>query len=254
MAYVTQELYTVEQQVEGYRRQRELPTEISTSAEVVMGQLERQDNELARIELQNRLLESIEAVFQDENNSYQPLPVVSGILEGALVELVPQYNNLIIRRGVLIKAATPDNPAIAEIDNQLEQLNKLIIINLNNTKEQLKQERIQIERRIEPIEQRIEAMPTYQRELLQIMRQQQIKEELFLFLLQRREETAIALSRKVGNSELLDNAMITNPMGAPIKPKKQFIYMSALLIGLLIPTGFYMLFMYWTIKCIPKRM
>lgn len=232
--YVTQELYTVEQQVEGYRRRRQLPTEISQSAESVLGQLEKQDDELAKMELQNSLLSRIEEIFRDESTVYQPLPIVSGTLEGVLTQLVPQYNQLIIEREVLLKTATQDNPAVRVVNDKLNQLNNAIQINIRNTKQQLKEQQRQIELRLEPIQERIEALPTYERELVQIIRQQQIKEQLFLFLLQRREESAISLSRQISDAEMLDKAMVFDLL----RPKKVFIYAISTLIGLLIPIGF----------------
>ncbi len=233
LAYVTAELYSVEQQVEGYRRRRQLPSEISSSAQDVLSQLGERDNELAKIQSQLNLLERIDRVYQDETNLYQPLPMVPGVLEGALVQLVPQYNNLIVERELLLRTATPDNPAVRVVNDKLNQLTQAIQINLRNTRQQLTQEKRQLERRIEPIQERIEALPTYERELLQIMRQQQIKEQLFLFLLQRREETAIALSRQVSDSEMLDLAR----EAGLLHPKKLFIYISSLLLGLILPGG-----------------
>ena len=234
LAYVTAELYSVEQQVEGYKRSRQLPSEISSSAENVLTQLGERDNELARIQSHLNLLERIDQVYQDETNMYQPLPMVPGVLEGALVQLVPQYNNLIVERELLLRTATPDNPAVKVVNDKLNQLTNAIQINLRNTRQQLQQQKRQLEQRIEPIQSRIEALPTYERELLQIMRQQQIKEELFLFLLQRREETAIALSRQVSDSEMLDSARRVSLL----HPRKLFIYVSSLLLGLVIPGGF----------------
>ncbi len=231
--FITQELYAVERRVEGFRKERQLPSGVSTSADRMLSLMQAQTEQLNQIELQKRLLSNIEEIFTSEADSMETLPVASSILQGPLVTMVVEYNKLILQKESLTATATPDNPMVHRLNEQLDQLKGSIMLNVASTRQELNQREKKLEEQIQPIQERINALPTYERELVQIMRQRQIKENLFLFLLQRREETAITLSGKMADIQIIEP-----PYGFDlVHPNSRFIYMVALFLGFVTTTG-----------------
>ena len=206
--FITDELYAVERQVEGFKQERNLPIDISSSAANVLAQIESKDVKITEITLQQNLLDDIEAKVQKDTN-YKLLPMVSSVIEGALSTLIGEYNALVLERENLLSIAPQQNPYTQDFLEKLGNLRDNILLNVLNIRRELDKQKAFIQEQLPPIEARINAFPTYQRELLQIMRQQQIKEQLFLFLLQRREETAIVLSAAVPGSRILNPARLT---------------------------------------------
>lgn len=233
LRFITEELFEVEQQVEGMKRSQDIPLELSESAGRVLDQLSEQDSRLAELRLQQLLLDEVETFFQADSNRYELLPVASEMLQGPLVTLVTQYNEMALERKQLLNAATPDNPAARFQLEQLDQLRDIILLNVATTRRELDKKENLIDQRLSPLRARISSIPRSERELLQVMRQQQIKETLFLFLLQRREETALALSAQVPYSRLIDEPVNTGL----VEPKRNRIYSIAWLLGLGLPGG-----------------
>ena len=106
---------------------------------------------------------------------------------------------------------------------------------LLNLKESLKIKNRELQRLENEINSKISTVPRYEREYREIQRQQQIKESLYLYLLQKREETAIALAVTVSNTKIIDEAFSDNVI---VSPNKKIIYVISFLVGLLIPFGF----------------
>ena len=233
LRFITAELFQVEQEVEGFRISQDIPLGLSESAGRVLDQLSEQDSRLSEIELQKILLSEIESFFQADSNRYALLPIASEMLSGSIAGLITPYNEMALEREKLLATASPDNPAARFQVDKLDQLRNIILLNVATTRRELEKKEDLINRRLTPLQARINTIPRSERQLLQIMRQQQIKETLFLLLLQRREETALALSAQVPTSRLIDEAVTTGL----VEPKRQQIQTLALLLGFGIPGG-----------------
>ena len=233
LEYITRELYDVEKEVENFKRQNEFPTGIEQRAGEYLSELNEQDRALIDLELELSMLDDIETFLQNPENRLKPLPMTAEVFSGALGAMVGEYNRLIFERERLLSAATPDNPVSQQSMRELDYLRDNILLGLQRSRQELEKRKAQLEKRVTPIERRIQQIPASERELLQIMRQQQIKESLYLFLFQKREETAITLSAQVANSKLIDPPIVTGR----VSPNEDRIYLLALLLGLAVPGG-----------------
>lgn len=231
--FISTELYDVEKEVENFRRNKDLPTEISTRASEYLRQINVADERLNQLNLKELLIKQIEAYLVVDTNQYESLPIVSDVFTEEVSGLISEYNQLIFERNQKLEAATAENPAVVTFDEKINFLRGSILNNIIIIKSDLTQSKTQIENKINPIEKQIRSIPAYEREFLQIMRQQQIKEQLFLYLLQKREETALSIAAQVGTSRILDKPSNRGP----VSPNRNRILIISMLLGLGIPTG-----------------
>ncbi len=241
LRFVAEELYGVEKAVESFKRSRNLPVALSVQAQNFLTEITEQDRQLAELALRENLLDSIALIFQTDTAPLRLLPVASEILSGELLAQVRQYNDILLRRTHLLGTATAENPALRNSLRQLAQLRQEISLNIGNVKREIAQRRQQLLQRLQPLESQMALMPRNERELLQIMRQQQIKENLFLFLLQRREETALSLAAQVSNSRVIDRAANVGL----ISPKRTQTLVFAALAGFILPVLFFYVWALW---------
>ena len=232
LKFVTQELYAVEREVESFKRQRDVPVDLSTKAIKYLEEAGKQDEVLADIELRRKLLQSIETFFGEDSLKLEQLPVISEeVLSNTLSELFLQYNTQIVELERLLNTATDNNPVVRQKTDQLINLRQSILLSIETMIADLDDRSRRINDRLSPLVQQIDAIPTDERELLQIMRQQQIKQTLFLYLLEKQEETALTLAAQVSNSRIIDPAIIQGP----VSPNRKRNYMLAIFLGLAVP-------------------
>ncbi|MCB9082603.1 MAG: polysaccharide biosynthesis tyrosine autokinase [Lewinellaceae bacterium] len=234
LRFVTEELYDVEKEVEGFRRSRDISVELSTKAEGFLDRVSTVDEQIMELDLQLDMLTTMLNLVRDDSKRYRSLPVSSQILSPSLGKLTEEYNAILIERDKLRESARPDNPAFRKFDEQIDYLRGNLQQSLETLQREFTKRRATLQERLRPIERQINSIPTNERELLQIMRQQQIKEQLFLFLLQKREETALSIAAQTGSTRILDKPSASS---LPIEPKRRQIYLIALFLGLAIPGG-----------------
>jgi hypothetical protein len=127
------------------------------------------------------------------------------------------------------------NPVIQVLNSQVEKVRISLLENLTNIRSATETLRNTVLSDYNNLRGRIRTIPSKERELLEIQRQQGIKEKLYLFLLQKREESAITVASSISNASAIDPATSS---GAPVSPDRSGTYRLALIAGLLIPAGF----------------
>lgn len=242
LVFITKELYDVERDVEGYKRSRDLPVAIESKASEYLSKVSTADEQLMELDLRLTMLDAIEKKLNDPNAQNESLPLSSEILaSSAAAELIKNYNEIVQERKKLSATAGPTNPALKSLDKKVAELRKPLFDNFTVIRRELNDRRAQVSKRLKPIENKIDAIPTYERELLQILRTQQIKEQLFLFLLQKREETALSVAAQVSNTRILNP-----PVGQGlVSPDRRRTFTLYLFMGFLLPGVVVFLFDYF---------
>ncbi|MEJ8800537.1 GumC family protein [Pontibacter sp. H249] len=231
LKYVTTELTEVEKDVEQFKRKNEL-TDVSTQASQYLTQANGYNSKLSEWAIQIDILESIEEYIKNDNNKYRMVPSTLTIQDPTLARLIAKFNELQLERERILKNAFSNNPLVLSINEQLDDLRINIIENLRNIKKGLIITSNNLRANSGLYQNKISKVPTMERELLEINRQQSIKQNLYLYLLQKREESAMSLAANGSNSRVIDPAISTS---YPVRPNKQTIYLMSLLLGLGLP-------------------
>ena len=230
---ITEELESVESDVETYKKQKGITSLSSEAALYLQGSNEYQKRQV-EIETQQNLLNSLRQFITEDKNKYSFIPANIGINSGVLVHLIGEYNELLLTRMKTMRSATADNPVLANIDLQLQTLRTNIEASINSAEEGLEIMRRDLKKQENKYAGRIGDVPTQEREYLQIKRQQEIKQNIYLFLFQKREENALTLASTVMPAKTIDRPQM---MTDPVAPKLKIILLIALMLGLIIPIG-----------------
>jgi len=230
LGLITGELGDVEKDVESYKTTQGI-TDISAESQLYLENIKENDSKLNEVNTKISILESIENYIQNSGEG-AVAPATYMIEDPVLVSLLTKFNDLELQRERYARTTSPNNPLLQTINTQLAGTRQSIRENVQN----LKRGMAVTKRNLEGINNRFSAglrsIPKKEREFVGIKRQQSIKEELYLYLLQKREETALAYASTVTDSRLIDAPISTFN---PIKPKKTLIWLAAGAAGLIIP-------------------
>ena len=160
------------------------------------------------------------------------LPTGLGLSSAAINSQIDEYNAQLLRRNNILRYSSDTSPLVVEINNELAAMHAAVLVGLDNEKVRLEQ-LIQAEQSNQnKYAGRISNTPKLERDLRSIERQQEVKEQLYLYLLQKREENELTQAFTAYNTRI-----VATPYGglAPVAPKKSSILMLALLLGLFLP-------------------
>lgn len=190
------------------------------------------NQQITENEIRLDVINSIENYLRKEDNKYEIVPTTLDIADPTLGGLIANFNELQNQRRRMLRTATESNPLVRNINEQLDILRQNILETLNNVRNGILVVSRNLQANARQFESQVRQVPAQQRELMDIGRQKGIKEGLYLYLLQKREEAALSQAITPSNSRVIDPAAAS---GDPITPQTMNIYLMALLAGLAIP-------------------
>jgi len=233
LSLITQELDGVEQNVESFKKNHQL-TDIESDAKLFVQSSTEYDKKGVETEIQLNVVKSLlDFIKQSTNSDLLPANVI--VDKGDASGLITSYNQLVLDRNRILKSATEENPAVLKLDQQIMALKSNVTASLSRMQANLQIQNHDIKLQENILSNKIGKIPVQERQFRVIARQQKIKEELYLYLLQKREETAISLSATEPNARVIDAAKAEKNQ---IAPKGKIIYLAGALFGLLVPFGF----------------
>jgi len=228
---LTNELGDVESKVENYKQNQGL-TDIKSESELFIQRTGDFAQKRLELETQLSIVSNLDDYMHKKENRYQLLPSSTGIQSAGLGELINNYNNLILVRNRLSRIASSSNQAMIDLTSQIESMFSALQASVRNEKNNLQIAQKDLLSKNTENAAHIRAIPRQEREYTEIKRQQGVKEGLFLFLLQKKEEKYLNMSMIEPVAKMIDTV---NSSGSPVSPRKSMTLLIALVIGLVIP-------------------
>lgn len=229
LALITTDLSDSEHAIESYKQSAGI-TDVAADASYNMGLRGSAERALIKAETENELIRLTRDFLTQPDNAYEVIPATNNIPSAS--GAIASYNALVMQRFVLMQNARGDNRQLKVIEGQIDMMRNSINKTLERAYETSLVTIRDARKQLAEAQSRLGNVPTQERQFLNLQRQQAVKQELYIFLLQRREETAMMIANAIPKGRIIDSAYT---LSEPIGMKKRSILLIALLIGLMIP-------------------
>ena len=233
---ISSELGETESQLEAFKRKSQV-FEVQANAADAMAHTSTYDQQLADMNTQIALLDGIKDYMAMPQNKYQTLPSNVGLTDPTASSLISQYNQIALERSRLMRTASENSPTVTPFTEQLNTLTASINKAITQARKNLYIQRDAIKSQLAKYNTRVQESPSQERILNRIGRQQEVSSGLYLMLLQKREENSISLAATVNKGKIIDEPSLVGK----IAPKDNTIMLMALVLGIAIPLGIFVL-------------
>lgn len=233
LAYIEEELGEVEQSISDWKS-RNLILDVGATGGIAQSRAIQAEDKSHEIENQIYMNKYIRGYLNDGQQSGQLLPANLGMTNTSIEGQIGEYNALLLKRNNHLANSSLQNPLVRDMDEQLAALKGSILLALDHELAILQSQQNDARMQYAQAIGRVASNPQQERQLLSVERQQKVKEELYLFLLQKREENELSQAFAAYNSQLIEP-----PHGswAPVEPVAKTVYLLAVLLGLAVPGG-----------------
>lgn len=228
---VTDELNNVEKKIQNYKNTQGI-VDLSTQGKLYLQNVGENDQKLADVNLQLDILNQVEKYVTSKNNSAGIVPPNTG--DPVLTGLLEQLYQAELNYEKLRNNTGENNPILQSITNQIEKIRPSILEHIHNQRESLQAGVKNLSGTNSTYNSALQAIPQKERELISVSREQSVKNNVYSFLLQKREETALAYASDVDNSRIV--AMAQTAV-SPVTPKKMVIYLASLMLAIAFSVG-----------------
>ena len=237
LAVIEEELGNVDQDIAGFKSAHAMPS-VEAVAGQAMAQESAADQERQALSNQLYMVRYVRNYVTDPSHARQLLPAGSGIGNGSIEGQIAAYNEKLLQRNNLVANSSEQNPIVADLDVALDNLRGAIVNSLDNAQTTLNAQLSSVQSIHSQAIGKLTANPQQANHLLSIERQQKVKEALYLFLLQKREENELSQAFTAYNTRT-----IAEPWGSnrPISPDRKRILLIAFAIALAIPAVWFIL-------------
>ena len=230
---LVQDLDTVESGLVEFKKDRGV-VNVEASVEELFTKEATSESEKFNIETQLAISKDFRNLLVNQSG-YTLLPANLGIESESVNRLTNNYNELISNRNRLLSSSTEENPMVLKLNEELDRIQDNILVSLKTYLQALTTSYQRLRSREGRYTGEINNLPQVEKELKGILRQQGIKERLYVFLLQKREEAALSYAITSPTIKIVDFAYTGS---TPISPKRNMILLGAFLIGLGLPFSF----------------
>lgn len=234
LAYVVNELDSVEGTLQKYKTKNKI-TDISTQGQIFLETVAANDQKLGELNMQLAVLDQVEDYVKGDGGIGGIAPATLGVADPVLTGLLTNLSELELKYEQTKKIVPENNPAVISLLDGIDKLKPGILANLKSQRKNLEAAKDNLSSTNNQFTSMLKTIPEKERELLSISRQQSIKNNIYTFLLQKREETALSFASAVADSRIIDKAETSD---IPVSPKKNLIYLASILGAIALGFGF----------------
>ena len=228
---IEEELGGVENNLAYFKSSNKL-MDVDEAASLYLNDSRAYNDEIIDVETRLSLSNYLRDYILASSENFQMIPANTGLEEANIDNIISQYNEQILRREKLVAASSTESPAVKQIEGTLATMRHNLLGLINNLQTSLEVSRQELAVKERKSLSQFSAMPLKERQMLEIQRQQSIKQELYLFLLNKREENALSQAMADDNIRVIDAAGVSY---TPVAPDRVKMMSLAFLVGLLIP-------------------
>ncbi len=235
IALISKELSAVEDSYETFMESNNL-VDLKMDASAYLAETNEARKQMLALETELEVSKYLTDYLIEHSANDQPIPVMGGLgqASSALASQIAEYNKLVLERARRSDNSSEDAPHVREINRRIVALSTSIKAGLDSNIKALELQLKDARRQQYRVNARVNSLPEKQRQAIDIERQKALKEALYTFLLNKREEVALQLAIEEANVRLVEEPMST---GSPVSPRSSIIMFAAFIIGLLIPAG-----------------
>ena len=226
------ELGDVDSDISSYKSEHLIP-DIAAATGMYMENANDASKQVLELNNQLYMARYIKSFIQN-SDKLQLLPANSGVESSSLESLIGEFNENLLRRNRLVANSSEQNPLVIDLDRTLESMSSSILVSLDNVINSIETRINSLQATERQNTARIQSNPSQAKYLISVERQQKVKEALYLFLLQKREENELSQAFTAYNTRI-----ITPPTGSrlPKSPNRRMILLIALVMGMAVPFG-----------------
>lgn len=228
---LTSELSDVEQKIEDYKQTNEL-TNINSDAEMFLSNNLRLNEESLQAEIQLQLIEFMEQYVKNPMNKDQLIPDL-GLSDKGLMNVINEYNMLLLARKKIQEGTSDRNPVLVSMNRQIDEAHKAIQTSIATSKKGFSMSARKMADKNSQFRGRLRDIPRQEREFVEIKRQQQVKEALYVFLLQKGEEAQMSMAVATNKARLLNEP----DEARKVAPRTMVVFVVFLMVGFLLPVS-----------------
>lgn len=231
LVVIESELTALETQLKDYKESNKL-SDMKALGDLYLQESSTYQGKSFEVSNQLSIARFIRDYLNDPAHSLSLIPSNSGLTSTSVEMQIKEYNDLLLERDRLLSSTTEANPLVADANNSLKALRSAILRSIDNLISTLQLQKNQLQAKEDLILRQIASQTGQEFELISIERQRKVKESLYVYLLQKREENELSSLINVGNTRL-----IMAPTGAPepVEPRTMMVLLAALVIGMGIP-------------------
>jgi tyrosine-protein kinase Etk/Wzc len=234
LKYVVNELDSVEGKLQSFKSRNKI-TDVSSQGQIFLQSVATNDQKLNDVNMQLAILDQVEKYVKSKEGTGAIAPATLGLPDPGLSDLLQKLAGIELEYTQMKSIVPENNPSITSLVDGINKLKKAILENMQNQRRNLEAGRNDLQNVNASYNSMLESIPEKERELLQISRQQAIKNNIYTFLLQKREETALSFASAVADSRVIDHAESSD---GPVSPKRSLVLLIAVIAPLLISVGF----------------
>lgn len=231
LSVIETELSNVDNDISSYKSANLLP-DLKTASSLYLTQDTEAKTKIMDVDNQLYIARYLRDYVTNTSNNSQMLPSSSGISNSSLESLLKEYNEAVLERNNLLQNTNSSNPIIVSMDESLTQMRKTIVTSIDNHILSLSSQKSSLQANQKQAQNQIAQNPNQAKYLLSVERQQSVKEALYLYLLQKREENELSQAFTAYNTKV-----VSAPRGPrnPVAPKRMQIMLICLILGLCLP-------------------